>query len=141
MPNKKAISDNDPCGRCGCMRKHHNPPKSETSVHGYSWGPAHQVIITARTCCATCPHCFCFCTAFVEPYKGQPFTRCLYETKNHAHEPHNEWSTIPYPVSISRMVSQVQPRILDNRGVSGISSRKIVPPKKGIRKNKTDNLF
>ena len=70
----------DPCGRCGCQRQYHNPPKSETYAKtGASSGNAHQVKILARTCCATCPYCICFCVGFVEPFEGQPYQCCVYE--------------------------------------------------------------
>jgi hypothetical protein len=70
----------DPCGRCGCQRKYHNPPTSDDIAKtGASSGNAHKYIITARTCCYNCKFCICFCVGFIEPFEGQPFLRCFYE--------------------------------------------------------------
>ena len=70
----------DPCGRCGCQRKYHNPPPfDDYAKTGSSSGNAHKVIIKARTCCYNCKFCFCFCVGFIEPFEGQPFQRCVYE--------------------------------------------------------------
>ena len=103
----------DPCGRCGCERRFHNPPKSYSYAKtGSSSGKSHMIEIKARTCCDSCPHCFCFCIAWIEPFKGQPFQRCYYETEDHNHY------TPPVQNSdtVSRLVSPVQSMIPDNKG-------------------------
>lgn len=70
----------DPCGRCGCRRQYHNPPPSDDIAKtGGSSGNAHKYVITARTCCYNCKFCICFCVEFIEPFEGQPYTRCVYE--------------------------------------------------------------
>jgi hypothetical protein len=81
-PKKTITSDIDPCGRCGCQRKYHNPEKSEKGYKASRFmGPVQppHFKITARSCCATCPYCICFCVGFVEPSEGQPYQRCVYE--------------------------------------------------------------
>jgi hypothetical protein len=111
MPN-----DYDHCGRCGCERRFHNPPASYSYAKtGASSGRAHQIKILARTCCDNCPHCFCFCTAWVEPYEGQPYVRCVYETEDHNHftPPIQDSSTI------SRLVPSMPKGIPDNRSDTG----------------------
>jgi len=97
MDTKKS----DPCGRCGCQRGFHNPPKSYTKskfrVHGPGAAQHDSITITARSCCDTCPHCTCFCVGFIEPFDGQPFLRCVYETENHDHSARavSDSSTVP----------------------------------------------
>jgi hypothetical protein len=69
----------DPCGRCGCSRAGHQPGKTYSyAKSGGSSGKSHEIPILARTCCV-CKFCFCFCTAFVEPFKGQKFLKCVYD--------------------------------------------------------------
>lgn len=69
----------DPCGRCGCIRKAHEPPKTFSYAKtGASSGKSHELPITARTCCWECKFCMCSCVAWVEPFEGQRFTRCVY---------------------------------------------------------------
>jgi hypothetical protein len=61
------MNPTDPCGRCGCERRYHNPP---------AWEPRtkHRYLqILAQTCCSSCPHCVCFCSAWLEPFEGQPY--------------------------------------------------------------------
>lgn len=66
------MTPTDSCGRCGCERQHHNPPAWEPRTKGrYSQ-------ILARTCCSSCPHCVCFCHAWMEPFDGQPYKKCGY---------------------------------------------------------------
>jgi hypothetical protein len=63
----------DPCGRCGCKRKYHNPPKAYTGSKDYrNMGPnsTPQIEVKAKTCCDSCPYCLCFCIGFMEPFKG-----------------------------------------------------------------------
>lgn len=76
-------SQTDPCGRCGCERRFHNPPKSYSYAKtGSSSGKSHMIEIKARTCCDSCPHCFCFCIAWIEPFEGQPYKECVYARHN-----------------------------------------------------------
>lgn len=74
-------SPDDPCGRCGCRRVDHKNGKTFSYTHasGGSSGKSRELPITARTSCNSCKYCICSCTAFVEPFDGQPFQRCVYE--------------------------------------------------------------
>jgi hypothetical protein len=77
-------AQDDPCGRCGCSRKAHKPDKAYTGYRDYrnqGPNPPPMIPITARTCCDKCPYCICFCVAFVEPFKGQPWPECAYAPK------------------------------------------------------------
>jgi hypothetical protein len=75
----KIGSPGDACGRCGCKRKSHkNKETFSYSKSGGSSGRSVELPITARTSC-DCHFCICFCVAFIEPFKGQPYTRCVYE--------------------------------------------------------------
>lgn len=78
--SQTAKTQTDPCGRCGCQRQYHNPPDSYTSAKsGYTSGKAVAHKVWAPTCCDSCPFCLCFCTGFLEPFKGQRYLRCVYE--------------------------------------------------------------
>jgi hypothetical protein len=69
----------DPCGACGCARKSHKAKSTFSyAKSGASSGKSVLIPTLAPTCCE-CPHCFCFCTTFVEPFAGQKFLRCVYE--------------------------------------------------------------
>lgn len=99
----------DNCGRCGCERRFHNPPKSFTSSKFRIGQTGHQVKVLNMTACSSCPHCFCFCIAFVEPFDGQRFLRCLYEAEDHTHiNP-----TVSNTFTVPSMVPPVQSRMDD----------------------------
>jgi hypothetical protein len=75
----RAGSPEDPCGRCGCRRKHHLPTRTFSyATSGASSGKSHELPTLAPTCC-NCKFCFCFCVGFVEPFAGQRFAQCIYE--------------------------------------------------------------
>lgn len=75
----------DHCGRCGCERQYHNPPERWPGSKSRRFmGPVQppQERTLAPTACSSCPHCICFCVAFVEPFHGQPWPNCFYEEKH-----------------------------------------------------------
>jgi hypothetical protein len=75
----RAGMPSDPCGRCGCRRKHHFPkPTFSFSKSGGSSGKSRELPVLAPTSC-DCPFCICSCVGFVEPFAGQKFERCVYE--------------------------------------------------------------
>lgn len=130
------LSPNRPCGRCGCQFRYHNPPKSSPSHRGSAWGNSYQRQTLAMTCCDSCPHCFCFCVAFIEPFIGMPFERCVYETENHTHL----YPAISNSDTISRLVSSVQSRIPNDRGDSEPHKKKSpTKPAPKFRKEKRTN--
>ena len=137
------FSPTRPCGRCGCQQRYHNPPSAWSGSKGYSWGNARWNKTKAMTCCDSCPHCICFCSGFLEPFIGMPFERCLYETKNHAHDSHNEWN-LSSSVTVPSMVSRLSTGIHDDSRVTKTRQGKTQPaPKfrKDHRKGRGGNLF
>ena len=46
---------------------------------GGSSGKSKNILVLAVTCC-DCKHYFCFCVGFVEPFEGQPFLKCIYDS-------------------------------------------------------------
>jgi hypothetical protein len=75
----RAGDPDTPCGRCGCRRDRHLPGRTFShATSGASSGKSHEVPVLAPTCCV-CKYCFCFCTAFVEPFEGQPWLACIYD--------------------------------------------------------------
>lgn len=124
----------DPCGRCGCMGKYHNPDKGYTSSKFRIGLTRTYRSIIARTCCDSCPHCICFCVAFVEPFEGQKRTHCYYETANHDHNYHPELDS-SFDYSVSCHMPQVQSEIPKPRRDEEVSSvRPALHNKKGAGK-------
>ena len=71
----------DPCGRCGCKRGTHLPPRTYSYAKtGASSGKSHEIPVQAPTCCE-CKFCFCFCVGFIEPFPNQPFRICVCDPK------------------------------------------------------------
>ena len=68
----------DPCGRCGCQRKHHLPGYMHTN---FKWriGQKDDVVPTCAPTSCDCKYCICSCVAFVEPFEGQKFLHCIYD--------------------------------------------------------------
>jgi hypothetical protein len=133
----------DPCGRCGCQRKHHNPPtsytKSKFRIHGMVGTWNDMIKVQAPTCCDSCPHCFCFCIAFVEPFPGQPFTRCHYENEDYTHNDHYD-PTASNSITIPSVGSRDKPPILEPRRMAKAQKgRKITAPKS--KRRPTGGLF
>lgn len=140
--SKDIIVDNqkqtDPCGRCGCQRKYHKPDKYYLShkfrVTGGATSRVYMIPVRAPTCCDKCPHCLCFCTAFVEPFEGQPRTRCIYENEDHTHR---DPTTTSYPISISSRVPPVQPDFIppdDSGDADPLPTGSQVPTKRTKKK-------
>lgn len=74
----------DPCGRCGCMRRYHLPHITFSYAKtGGSSGRSREIPVLAPTSC-DCKWCLCSCVAFVEPEWEQAGMRCVYEPENRA---------------------------------------------------------
>ena len=72
----KAGSPDTKCGRCGCIRKHHQNKKTFSyAKSGGSSGKSREILIRAITSCE-CPFCLCFCIGFIEPV--QEINPCFY---------------------------------------------------------------
>jgi hypothetical protein len=76
------VKPGDPCGACGCERRHHNPPAMYTPMkETRKMGEAKMIPVLGPTCCC-CPFCLCFCPEFKEPFRGQKYSKCLYDRRN-----------------------------------------------------------
>lgn len=112
-------STEDPCGRCGCRRKHHLPkPTFSYATSGASSGKSHELPTLAPTCCE-CKLCFCFCVGFVEPFAGQPFAKCVYEPSTDIAQPDRAPGLYPGNTGSSPVVGSVCSRC-GSRVIDGI---------------------
>jgi hypothetical protein len=111
----------DPCGRCGCRRDGHNPPKSFTRskfrVHAPSLKSNDTFYVKALNSCE-CKHCICFCIGFIEPLEGQPYARCIYEAEDYSHLT----PTVQNSETVSRLVSSLQSGVYVDKGNTGTLS-------------------
>lgn len=96
-------SPEDHCGRCNCLRRHHQNKKTYSYAKTQaSSGRSREIPITAVTSCE-CPHCFCFCIGFIEPDKE------MEKYFNELGGSSCNGTTIPNPTNVTRAASSSEP--------------------------------